>query len=80
MFSETSAVILSSCNHTEPFEGPIIPFEQRLSVTRFQYEVSLDFNALIAGGFWKGDILIADIEELEIMDASEIYPRRINAK
>ena len=36
--------------------------------------------ALIAGGIWKGDIMIADIEELEKMDASEIYPRRINAK
>ena len=33
----------------------------------------------ITGGFWKGDIL-ADIEDLEKMDVSEIYPRRINAK
>ena len=29
---------------------------------------------------WKGDFLVADIEELEKMDVSEIYPRRINAK
>ena len=36
--------------------------------------------ALIAQGIWKGDILIADIEELESMDASEIDPRRIKAK
>ena len=36
--------------------------------------------ALIARGIWKGDILIADIEELKDLDASEIYPRRINAK
>ena len=28
---------------------------------------------------WKGDILVADIEELEKLDASEIYPRRLNA-
>ena len=35
---------------------------------------------MIAGGIWKGDILIADIEELEKLDASEIYPRRLNAK
>ena len=35
---------------------------------------------LIAGGIWKGDILFADIEELEKLDASEIYPRRLNAK
>ena len=36
--------------------------------------------ALIAGRFWKEDILIADLEELKNMEASEIYPRRINAK
>ena len=35
---------------------------------------------LIAGGIWKGDILIADLEDLEKLDASDIYPRRINAK
>ena len=35
---------------------------------------------LIAGGIWKGGILIADLEDLEKLDASEIYPRRINAK
>jgi len=36
--------------------------------------------ALIAGGIWKGNVLVADIEELEKMDASEIHPRRIHAK
>ena len=35
---------------------------------------------LIAGGIWKGDILIADLEDLEKLDASDIYPQRINAK
>ena len=28
----------------------------------------------------KGEILVADIEELETMDASEIYSKRLNAK
>ena len=32
------------------------------------------------GGLWKGDILIADLEDLETLDAPEIYLRRINAK
>ena len=32
------------------------------------------------GEFGKGDILIADIEELELLDASENYARRLNAK
>ena len=36
--------------------------------------------ALIAGGIWKGDIMVADIEELEILDASEIHAQRLNAK
>ena len=35
---------------------------------------------MIAGRIWKGDILIADIEELELLDASENYARRLNAK
>ena len=36
--------------------------------------------ALYAGGIWKGDLLIEDFEELETMDASEIYSKRLNAK
>ena len=32
------------------------------------------------GEFWEEDILIAEIEESEKLDASEIYPRRLNAK
>ena len=37
-------------------------------------------HALYAGGIWKGDVLIADLEELETMDASEIYSNRLHAK
>ena len=36
--------------------------------------------ALHAEGIWKGDILIADNEELAQMDASEIHARRLTAK
>ena len=32
--------------------------------------------ALYAGGFWKGDVLVADLEELDTMDASEIYSKK----
>ena len=35
---------------------------------------------MYAGEIWKGDVLVADLEELETMDASEIYSRRLNAK
>ena len=31
-------------------------------------------------GIWKGDLLVADIEELDNMDASEIHAWRLNAK
>ena len=37
-------------------------------------------NALIAGGIWNGDIQITDIEELENLEASDVDPRRLNAK
>ena len=35
---------------------------------------------LYAGVIWKGDVLIADLEELETMAASEIYSKRLNSK
>ena len=31
-------------------------------------------------GILKSDVLVADLEELETMDASEIYSKRLNAK
>ena len=33
-----------------------------------------------AGGIWKGDIQVVDLEELEEMDASGILAKRLNAK
>ena len=36
--------------------------------------------ALYAGGILEGDVLIEDPEELETMDALEIYSKRFNAK
>ena len=36
--------------------------------------------ALHAGGIWKGDVLITDFEELETMDASEIYSKRLSMR
>ena len=35
---------------------------------------------MYAGGIRKGDVLVAHLEELETMDASEIYSKRLNAK
>ena len=42
-------------------------------------DCSLD-TVCTRGGIWKGDILVADLEELETMEASEIYSKRLNAK
>ena len=35
--------------------------------------------ALYSDRIWKGDIFVADVEELEILDSSEIHARRLNA-
>ena len=71
------------------FKGPvIIPFgamvEYHLSSPKDQARIH-QFDkkvvpgiflgyGLIAGRIWKGDFMTADLEELEKLDASEIYP------
>ena len=78
----------------QPFEGLIIPFgslveyhpktaKDQSRIHQFGKKVLPGLflgYALYAGIIWKGDILVADIEELETMDASEIYSKRLNAK
>ena len=78
----------------QPFKGPIIPFgslvEYHPISAKDQSRIHLFGKkvlpglflgyALYAGGIWKGDILVADLEELETMDASEIYSKRLSAK
>ena len=74
----------------QPLKGPIIPFgslveyhpltaKDQSRIHQFGKKVLLGLflgYALYAGGIWKGDVLIADLEELETMDASEIYSKR----
>ena len=77
-----------------PFNGPVIPFGAMLEYHRISAEdlsrlhqfgpnvlpgIFLGY-VLSAGGIWKGDIMVADIEELEEKDASELHARRLNAK
>ena len=78
----------------QPFKGPIIPFgslveyhpitaKDQSRIHQFGKKVLPGLflgYALYAGGIWKGDVLIADLEELETMDASEIYSKRPNWK
>ena len=78
----------------QPFKGPIIPFgslveyhpisaKDQSRIHQFRKKVSPGLflgKALYTERIWKGDTLVADIEELETMDASEIYSKRLNAK
>ena len=78
----------------QAFKGPIIPFgslveyhpitaKDQSRIHQFGKKVLPGLflgYALYAGGLWKGDVLIADLEELETMDASEISSKRLNAK
>ena len=78
----------------QPFKGPIIPFgslveyhpitaKDQSRIRQFGKKVLPGLflgYALYGEGIWKGDVLIADLEELETMDASEIYSKRLNAK
>ena len=51
--------------------------QESISLERKSY---LDCSLDTLWGLWKGDIMEKDIEELETMDASEIYSKKINAK
>ena len=78
----------------EPVKQPIIPFgslveyhpttaKDQSRIHQFGKKVLPGLflgYALYAGGIWKGDVLVADLEELETMDASEVYSKRLNAK
>ena len=78
----------------KPFNGPIILFGAMveyhpISAKNFSRLHQFGSEALpgkflgyvlYADGIWIGDIMVADIEELEEMDASELHARRLNAK
>ena len=78
----------------QPFEGPIISFGSLVDYHPFTAKDQSRIHqfgkkvlpglllgyALYVGRIWKGDVLVADLEELETMDASEIYSKRLNAK
>ena len=74
----------------KPCKGPLIPFgslvecypitaKDQSRIHQFGKKVFPGLflgYALYAGGIWKGDVLVADLEELETMDASEVYSKR----
>ena len=77
-----------------PLNGPVIPFGAMVkyhTISAKDLSRLHQFGPKVlpgiflgctffAGGIWKGDILVADIDELEQMDASEIYAKKLNAK
>ena len=71
-----------------PFDGPIIPFGAMVEyhpisakdlsrLHQFDSKVLPGIFLCCAGGIWKGDMMVADIEEAE--DASEIRKGSVNA-
>ena len=76
-----------------PFNGPVFPFGAMVeyhSISTMYLSRLHQFGsrvlpgiflgcALHTGGIWKGDILVADIEELKKMDASGIHAKRLSA-
>ena len=77
-----------------PFNGPVIPFgamvEYRPVSAKDQSRLH-HFGAKVLPGIvlgyvlysrrtWKGDIMVADNEDLEQMDASGLHARMLNAK
>ena len=52
-----------------PFNGPVIPFGEMVGYHSPLLKTHLDYISL-------GDIMVADIEDLEEMDASEIYSKK----
>ena len=78
----------------QPFKGSIIPFgslveyhpitaKDQSRIHQFGKKVLPGLflgYALYAEAIWKGDVLVADLEELETMDASEIYSKRLHGK
>ena len=77
-----------------PFNGPVLPFGAMVECHTTSAKDTSRLHqvgprvlpgiflgcALYAERIWKGYLLIADVEELAQMDASELHARRLNAK
>ena len=77
----------------EPFCCQSLPLSRWLSITGFLWKIKRGYTMLekkglpsifigyvFLCGVWKGDILVADIGELENKDASDFFARKLNAK
>ena len=64
-------------NHSHNCEGPV---KNPSILERKSYLDCSSDTLCTRGGIRKGDVLVADLEDLETMDASKIYSKRLNAK
>ena len=78
----------------QPFKGPIIPFGSSVEYHPMTAKDKCRIHQIwkesftwivprirsVRGWIWKGDVLVADLVELETMDASDINLKRLNAK
>ena len=78
----------------EPVSGPIIPFGSMIEyhpisakdqsrIHQFGKKVLPGIflgYVLYAVSIWEGDIMVGDVADLEILGASEVHARRLNAK
>ena len=74
----------------QPFQGPIIPYGSLVDyhpiTAKDQSRIHQFGKKVLPGLFlgyasdavrtWKGEVLVADLEELETMDASEIHSKK----
>ena len=65
----------------QPFKGSIIPFVSWVDHSRIhQFGKKVLVPIVRGGGIWNCDVLVADLAELETMDISEIYSKRLNER
>ena len=69
-----------SFQYTNPHESTMKRLKKGIvKITSMTHASSLGL-CVVRGGIQKGDIFVADAEELEILDTSEIHARRLNER
>ena len=82
---ETFWETMERTDHSDWFTGWVLPYlcegpVKNPAIWKERLTWIVPWMRFVRGGIWKGEILVADLDELETMDASEIYSKRLNAK
>ena len=64
----------------KPFKGRMVPFGAMVEYQPSSPKDQASVHQFGTGEIWEGDILIADLEDLEKLDETNIYPRRITQR